>query len=188
MKSVVTTFRWVLAGALAVAGCGGYRLPATEGVDGWAQVEHGRSLGAMRLKPDVCAGMDARPDYATLDAQSLIAFLKARGLPTRLEKAERTDLFVIETQINPDRDEWVRLRVAVLQSAIPAGQELHKAILAHGPGWWGVHRSNLSVLAPRGDLESILAFVGKTKLACWGVLTVAGADDDFVVPGGYREL
>ena len=26
------------------------------------------------------------------------------------------------------------------------------------------------------------------SLACWGVLTVAGRDDTFVVPGGYREL
>jgi hypothetical protein len=188
MKVAVATFRWVIAGALALAGCGGYRLPATEGVDGWAEVEHGRSLGAMRLKRDVCAGLDLTPEYAMLDVRSLIAFLKARGLPARIQKEERTDLFVIETQINPDRDQWVSLRVAILGSAIPAGRELHKAILAKGPGWWGVHRSNLSVLAPSGDLESILAFVGKTKLACWGVLTVAGADDDFVVPGGYREL
>jgi hypothetical protein len=187
MKATVTTFRWVLGGALAVAGCGGYRLPATEGVDGWAQVEHGRSLGAMRLKPDVCAGLDVKPENGTLDEQSLIAFLKARGLPTRLEKA-RTDLFYVETQINPDRDEWVRLRVAILPSPAQAGQELHHGILEHGSGWWGVHRANLAVLAPSGDLDKILAFVGKTKLACWGVLTVAGADDDFVVPGGYREL
>jgi hypothetical protein len=34
----------------------------------------------------------------------------------------------------------------------------------------------------------MLAFALKTRLACWGVLTVAGRDDDFVVPGGYTEL
>jgi hypothetical protein len=28
----------------------------------------------------------------------------------------------------------------------------------------------------------------KTKLACWGVLTMSARDDDFVVPGGYTEL
>ncbi|MDF2698430.1 MAG: hypothetical protein K0S65_6814, partial [Labilithrix sp.] len=55
-------------------------------------------------------------------------------------------------------------------------------------GSWGIHRANIAVLAPPGSVPDILAFVGKTKLACWGVLTVAGRDDAFVVPGGYREL
>jgi hypothetical protein len=141
----------------------------------------------MRLRPSVCSDVDVRPEYAALDEQSIVAFLKARGLPTRVEKA-RSDLFYVETQINPDRDEWVRLRVAILPSAAQAGQELHHAILEHGPGSWGIHRSNLAVLAPIGSVDDILAFSAKTKLACWGVLTLAGRDDDFAVPGGYREL
>jgi hypothetical protein len=51
-----------------------------------------------------------------------------------------------------------------------------------------VHRGNLAVLAPIGSMDQILEFAGRTKLACWGVLTVAARDDDFVVPGGYMEF
>ena len=39
-----------------------------------------------------------------------------------------------------------------------------------------------------GEVGNIMAFAERTKLACWGVLTVAGPDDAMVVPGGYREL
>ena len=38
------------------------------------------------------------------------------------------------------------------------------------------------------DMDAILDFAIKTKLACWGVLSVSGRDDDFVEPGGYSEL
>ncbi|MCL2725587.1 MAG: hypothetical protein FWD69_14230 [Polyangiaceae bacterium] len=145
------------------------------------------TLGKARLRPTVCEGIDMKPDYTTLDEQSLVAFLKTRGLPLRIERA-RADLFYVEVQINPDRNEWGRLRVAILGSPSQAGQELHEAMLAHGKGWWGIHRSNLAVLAPDGSVPDIIAFIGKTKLACWGVLTIAGSDNAFVVPGGYREL
>ena len=40
----------------------------------------------------------------------------------------------------------------------------------------------------RGSMGQILELAGKTKLACWGVLTVAARDDNFVVPGGYLEF
>jgi hypothetical protein len=171
-----------------VLGCGPSRLPRAQGVDPQAQVEEGRiSLGDMRLRPAACTGIDIKPEYAALDEQSIVAFLKARGLPVRIEKA-RSDLHYVEVQVNPDRDEWARLRVATLNSPPQAGRELHDAVLQHGPGSWGIHRANIAVLAPAGSVSDILAFVGKTKLACWGVLTVAGRDDSFVVPGGYREL
>lgn len=177
----------VLLVASLVAGCGASRLPRAP-VDPGAQVEDGRmSLGDMRMRSSVCEGIDVKPEYATLDEQSLLAFLGARGLPTRVERA-RADLFYVEVQVNPERDEWARLRVAVLPSAPQAGRELHEAALQHGPGSWGVHRSNIAVLGPIGGFSDILAFVGKTKLSCWGVLTVAGRDDTFVIPGNYREL
>ena len=117
----------------------------------------------------------------------MVSFLKGRGLPVRIERA-RADLFYVEVQVNPETDEWARLRVAVLATPEQAGRELHDAILQHGPGSWGIHRANLAVLGPGGTVPDIVAFVGKTKLSCWGVLTVAGRDDDFVVPGNYREL
>jgi hypothetical protein len=177
-----------LASALALfCACGGYRLPKTEGVDPGAQISGSMALGEMRLQPSVCAGIDLTPEYATLDEKALVDFLKKRGFPLRTVPA-RSDLVYVEFQLNPDRDEWVRLRVAILPSAPEAGLELHRGMLHTGRGSWGVHRGNLAVLAPVGDLSDIVAFVAKTKLACWGVLTIAGADDAMVVPGGYREL
>jgi hypothetical protein len=173
---------------LLLPGCEASRLPTVRGVDPAQQVESGRlTLGEARLLPSVCTGVDTKPDYATLDESSMVAFLKARGLPVRIERA-RADLFYVEVQVNPETDEWARLRVAVLGTPAQAGRELHDAILQHGPGSWGIHRSNLAVLGPVSNVPDIVAFVGKTKLSCWGVLTVAGRDDDFVIPGNYREL
>lgn len=183
LVSVVST----LLAAGAALGCGGYRLPATQGVSGRDQVEHGTTLGTTRFRREVCQGVDVSPDYATLDEQAVVAFLKARGFPLRTVRA-RSDLVYVEMQLNPDKDEWVRLRVAVLGTSAQAGQELHEAVLQHGTGAWGVHRANLAVLAPAGDVDDVVAFAAKTKLACWGVLTIAGRDDSFVIPGGYREL
>jgi hypothetical protein len=39
-----------------------------------------------------------------------------------------------------------------------------------------------------GDPEDDIAFAARTKLACWGVFTVTGLDDAFVIPGAYTEL
>ncbi len=81
----------------------------------------------------------------------------------------------------------VRLRVAILANASLAGEEL-RAMLQHGQGSWGIHRSNLAVLGPIGSAEDDLAFAGKYKLACWGMFSMAGRDDTISVPGAYREL
>jgi len=178
---------FALASLASLASCGGYRLPKTEGVDPSAQVDGSLSLGEARLRRSVCEGVDLQPDYATLDERSIIDFLKQHHFPIRVVR-ERSDLVYVELQLNPDRDEWVRLRVALLPSAPQAGFELHHAMLEHGPGSWGIHRGNIAVLAPAGDLDNIVAMAARTKLACWGVLTVAGRDDAFVIPGGYREL
>jgi hypothetical protein len=139
------------------------------------------------MLPSVCTGLNVLPDYATLDENALVEFLKAQGLPVRLERA-RADLTYVDLQINPETNEWARLRVAVLGTPVQAGRELHDAILQHGPGSWGIHRSNLAVLGPITTLPNLVAFVAKTKLSCWGVLTVGGPDDNFVIPGNYREL
>ena len=189
MRAPAFALTAVLAATLGlVAACGGSRLPTVHSVDPSQQVESGQlTLGDMRLVPAVCTGIETKPDYATLDENAIVTFLKARGLPTRLERA-RADLIYVEVQINPDTDEWARLRVAVLQSPEQAGRELHDAILQHGPGSWGIHRANLAVLGPEGSVPDIIAFAAKTKLSCWGVLTIGGRDDDFVVPGNYREL
>ncbi|MFC1643383.1 hypothetical protein ACFL5O_12005 [Myxococcota bacterium] len=82
----------------------------------------------------------------------------------------------------------VRLRVAILKNKDQASRELHEGILQHGLGSWGVHRSNLAVLGPVGATEDDLCLAAKLKLPCWGVFTLAGNDDTFVVPGAYLEL
>src|SRR5205823_3175455 len=115
----------------------------------------------------------------------LVRFLTAHGYESKTVRA-RSDLVYVDV-LNAG-DHPVRLRVAILPDPPAAGKELHQAILQHGEGSWGVHRSNLAVLAPIGEPSEVVAFAVKTKLACWGVLTMAGLDDTFVVPGGYLEL
>jgi hypothetical protein len=144
------------------------------------------SLGEARLRPEVCSGMaENKPDQTRLDENALAAFLQRQGFQTSLIRA-RADLVYLDIT-NSGGDRPVRLRVAVLNDS-QAGADLHKALLEHGGGSWGVHRSNLAVLGPIGDVGQIVEFAGRTKLACWGVLTVAGRDDDFVIPGGYMEF
>ena len=146
----------------------------------------GGSYHPTPLQPAVCSGIDLQPASTALDEMSLINFLKAQGVPTRIERA-RADLVYVEVQLNAQK--WVRLRVAVLGSPMLAGRELHDAMLQHKEGSWGVHRSNLAVLGPVEKIDDTIAFAQKTKLACWGVLTIAAsADEAVVVPGGYREL
>jgi hypothetical protein len=139
----------------------------------------------MRLKPDACQGEPLKPDYTPLNEGALVRFLTAHGFESRTVRA-RNDLVYVD--VTNAGDHPVRLRVAILNDPPAAGQELHEAILQHGPGSWGVHRSNLAVLAPIGEPGEVVSFAVKTKLACWGVLTMAGLDDTFVVPGGYFEL
>ncbi len=156
---------------------------ALEGVDGR---EPALAPNAMRLSAKVCEGIDLRPEYETLDAAALVQFLQAQGVKPKIERA-RADLVYVDVE-GAGTAQPVRLRVAILKGAPEAGRELHDAILQHGQGSWGVHRSNLAVLAPVAATEDALAFAIKTKLPCWGVFTMASHDDDFVIPGGYTEL
>lgn len=183
-----TTVDLAVCALAAMTGCGSSQLPRVNGVDPAQHVESGRlEPERTRLLPSVCRGMNVKPEYEALDEHSFVDFLKSQGLPVRTERA-RADLFYVEVQADPETNAWVRLRVATLGSAMQAGRELHVAILQHGKGSWGVHRSNLAVLGPAGSLENVVAFAVKTKLSCWGVLTVAGRNDGFVIPGNYREL
>jgi hypothetical protein len=138
----------------------------------------------MRLKASVCNGESLRPEYSRLTEDALVTFLSAHGFQSQTVRA-RSDLLYVD--VTNAADHPVRLRVAILPNAPAAGRDLHEAILQHGTGSWGVHRGNLAVLAPIGDPDEIVSFAAKTKLACWGVLTLAGRDDTFVTPGGYFE-
>lgn len=184
---------WRLAsftlGALLLAGLGCARTPANAYMatpGGGERFSRGAwTLGQVRLAPDVCSAVpENRPDESHLDEQALVGFLQRQGLQASVFRA-RADLVYVDVQ---EGSVTTRLRVAVLDDAHAARQDLHNAVLQHGQGSWGVRRSNVAVLAPIGDLDQILAFAGRTRLACWGVLTVAGLDDDFVIAGGYTEF
>jgi hypothetical protein len=143
-------------------------------------------IEALRFRPGLCSDGELRPEYAPLDETHLIAFLARHRIPLQIERPRADLIYLVLSGVGTERP--VRLRVAVLGSADEAGRELHEALLQHGTGAWGVHRSNLAVLGPVGDPEDDIAFAARTKLACWGVFTVAGLDDAFVVPGAYTEL
>jgi hypothetical protein len=145
------------------------------------------ALGEAHLRPNVCDGVaENKPEKTTLDEKALSGFLERQGLQTTAVR-ERSDLVYLDVT-NAGGDKPVRLRVAILADSHAAGADLHKALLEHGMGAWGVHRGNLAILGPIGSVDQIVEFTGRTKLACWGVLTVAGRDDDFVIPGGYMEF
>lgn len=178
---------FLLAGA--TVGCGESLPVAYMSTPGGGDhfVKGSMAVGEVRLRPEVCDGVaENKPEGARLDEKALTAFLERQGLQSTVVRA-RPDLVYVDVT-NAGGDGPMRLRVAILDDAHAAGADLHKAILQHGSGSWGVHRSNLAVLAPIGSVDQIVEFAGRSKLACWGVLTLAGRDDDFVVPGGYMEF
>lgn len=137
------------------------------------------------LLPGVCEGETLTPEFNALSESDLVTFVEKHGYKTRIIRARRDLVYV---DLFTSGDDFVRLRVALLPTPAAAGRELHEAILEHGPGSWGIHRSNLAVLAPIGSYAQIISFASESKLSCWGVLTVGGLDDTMVVPGGYMEL
>lgn len=175
--------------ALLLVGCSDtvpYSILTTPG-GGGRYATGSLELGEARIKPEVCRDVaENKPESAFLDENALVGFLQRQGFHTKLVRA-RSDLAYVDVT-DAGGTEPVRLRVAILPNAHAAGSDLHHAILQHGPGSWGVHRSNLAVLAPIGSVDQIVELAARTKLACWGVLTVAARDDDFVVPGGYMEF
>jgi hypothetical protein len=141
---------------------------------------------ATRFRPGLCDGEDLRPDYDRLDETSLLRFLERQRLDLRVERP-RADLIYVNVG-GVGTSSPVRLRVAILKTPDEAGRELSEAIVQNGHGSWGVHRANLAVLGPAGDPSDDVVFAAVTKVACWGVFTLAAGDDPIVVPGAYREL
>lgn len=144
------------------------------------------NLGSVRLRPDVCKGIDTKPAGRALDESAFLEFVKTQNLETRVVRA-RSDLVFVDV-LNAGTTEPVRFRVAILGTPGAAGHELHTALLQHGEGTWGLHRSNLAVLAPTASPDDAVVLAGKLHLACWGTLMIAGHDDNYVIPGGYTEL
>jgi len=145
-------------------------------------------LQTFRVREDVCKGIDLGVATRPLSADDLTRFLKSSGADN-IEIKARGNLYWFDFPgDDPEDGDVVRLRLAVLGDAKEAASELHKALLEHGPGWWGLRRSNLSVLAPRAGVAEAMAFALRYKLPCWGMFEMADADDVMVIPGPYMEL
>ena len=182
----------LVVASLAGLACSTTSFRMTSGTDWHSFVRHRSGapataeLDAIRFRPNLCDADELRPDYGRLDEGSIVRFLERQHVDVRIERP-RADLMYLNVG-GAGTDRPVRLRVAILANADEAGRELNEGILQHGSGSWGVRRSNLAILGPVGSPGDDIAFAGVTKLACWGMFTIAGTDDTFVVPGGYTEL
>jgi hypothetical protein len=145
-------------------------------------------LSEFKINPKVCEGLDMHVPTQPLDQEDLTRFFGSEKVNLTPKKA-RSDLWWYEFPVSNDpADGSLRLRVAVLRDRNAAAKDLHDSLLEHGPGWWGLRRGNLAVLAPKASLKDALRFAVKYKLVCWGQFTYAGADDVFSTVGGYSEF
>jgi hypothetical protein len=179
---------FLLACALAASlgvGCRSYPMPSTPGVSTSAQLEHGDGLSHIRFRREVCAGVPMAPEVGQLSFEKVVAFLRENGFTGKISR-ERADLQYIDVPV--DAKHSVRLRIAVLPSAARAGEDLHEGMTRQGTGSWGVHRGNVAILGPVGHVDDIVDFAAKTKLACWGLLSIQDGDDTIAVPGAYLEF
>jgi hypothetical protein len=145
-------------------------------------------LNRMKIAPKACEGIDTHTTTAKLAPEDFTRFLETRGVTIEPRKA-RDNLYWYDFPNGGEApNNFVRLRLAVLEDSPHASADLHASILDHGPGWWGVRRSNLALLAPKAGVAEALAFALKYKLPCWGIFTYGGVDDAYVVSGPYSEL
>lgn len=147
------------------------------------------TFGKFKLDPKTCQGIDTRMVTGPLDQEELTRFFASRGIERKPKRA-RDDLWWFEF---PSEDESegstpARLRLALLKDRNGAAKDLQDSLLQHGPGWWGVRRGNLAMLAPKTSLSEALRFAIKYRLVCWGSFTYAGVDDVYVMAGGYSEF
>ncbi len=145
------------------------------------------TLGEFKIKADVCKDIDTNPVSQALTPDDLTRFFESRGVKITPKKA-RGNLYWFDFPNGKENNGFVRLRLAVMQDSAGAANDLHNSLMEHGPGWWGVRRSNLAVLAPKAGLSEALSFAIQNKLVCWGIFTYAGNDDAYVVAGPYGEL
>jgi hypothetical protein len=144
------------------------------------------SLGTFKIRPEVCQGIDTHPITQKISQDDFTRFLETQGAKVTPTKA-RGNLYWYDFP-NQKENGFVRLRLAVSEDPSLSAKYLHDSLLEHGPGWWGLRRSNLAILAPKASLREGLAFAIKHKLVCWGMFTLVGNDDAYVVPGPYTEL
>jgi hypothetical protein len=197
MRASSSVIPSLLAASLVVSGCVGLEAGSTypdysssdvrkQLVTPENREDPSISLGRFKIKSSACADLDTSPVSAKLAQHDFTRFLEAQGVQKPFIKA-RGNLYWYDLP-GDDKDEKVRLRLAVLDSPDEAADELHRSLLEHGPGWWGIRRSNLAVLAPKAGVTEAMAFALKYKLVCWGVFAMTDVDDVYVVPGPYAEL
>ena len=146
------------------------------------------AFNRVKIAPVACDKLDTHTITGRLNQEDFSRFLEAQGVKIEPRKA-RDNLYWYDFPNGEAAPKnFVRLRLAVLEDQPHASADLHQSVLEHGPGWWGVRRSNLAVLAPKTGLREALAFALKYKLPCWGIFTYGGLDDAYVIPGPYAEL
>jgi len=152
------------------------------------QPEPAIKFNMAKIAPSACEKLDTHPMTGKLNQEDFSRFLETQGIKIVPRKA-RDNLYWYDFPNGQEAPRnFVRLRLAVLEDSPHASANLHQSVLEHGPGWWGVRRANLAILAPKASLRDALAFAVKYKLVCWGIFTYAGNDDAYVVPGPYAEL
>ncbi len=144
-------------------------------------------FNGFKFKPDLCKNVDTHTITQPLNQEDFTRFLEQQGEKVVPKKA-RKDLYWYDFPNAPGSKSFLRLRLAVLENTAAAAADLHASLLEHGPGWWGVRRSNLAILAPKASLGEAVSFAIKHKLVCWGMFTYAGVDDAYVASGPYMEL
>lgn len=160
--------------------------------------DKGGAIGfnSFRVKVDACKlgngqPVDTHTVVAALTQEDFARHMEAMGEKVAPQKA-RGNLYWYDLPVKEGAGEkeqrYLRMRVAVLGSPEEAAIDLHKSLLEHGPGWWGVRRSNLAILLPKAGLDEAMRFAMKYKLPCWGSMAYAGRDDVYVIPGPYTQL
>jgi hypothetical protein len=153
--------------------------------------EPGAGIGFNHFKvgPQACKNFDTHTVTQKLGQDDFTRFLEQQGIKGFKIKKARSNLYWYDLPNGGGGpNDFIRLRLAVLDTQPLASADLHQSLLEHGPGWWGVRRSNLAILAPKTSLREAMAFAIKYKLICWGMFTYAGLDDAYVVTGPYGEI
>lgn len=203
LREIASRFRVLVAFALAMSSiaCVGIdagvdypsdtpapdQLVVSPDQDGEASIR----LNGFVIKEDACKDIDTHPITQKLSPDDFARYLETQGLKIEPRKA-RDNLYWFDFPTGEGKDseknKFVRLRLAVLRDQFAASRDLHESLLDHGPGWWGLRRSNLAILAPKTDLSTALGFALKHKLVCWGMFAYSGTEDVYVVPGPYTQL
>lgn len=187
---MTAAFRWMVALGMVVLSSTACSKPSgvqVRGPDKWRSVAQGdlSDIETLRFKEGICS-RPLKPERSLLGEKDVVNFLRAQGVQVEIERPRADLSYVVVTGQNIVKP--VRLRVALLQNSDEAGVELHRALRELGSGAWGVHRNNIAILGPASGFDHSMVFATQTQLACWGVFTVADADEAFVVPGAYLEI